>query len=154
MQSMKPAVRRVADALAERGVQIEVAELADSTRTATEAANAVGTTVSRIVKSLVFLADDSPVLVLASGSNRVDTARLAALVGKPITRADADRVRHETGFSIGGVPPIGHVRQLPVYVDRDLLQFDRVWAAAGTPFAVFPIDPSLLVSLVNGVVVD
>ena len=139
---MKASVRRVADALAQRGVQIEIVELADSTRTAVEAANAVGTTVPRIVKSLVFLADDDPILVLASGSNRVDTAELAALLGKRIRRADADRVRQETGFAIGGVPPLGHLRALPVYVDRDLLQFDRVWAAAGTPFAVFPIDPA------------
>ncbi len=151
---MKPAIQRVSDALASLGLAPPITELAASTRTAVEAAAAVGTSVPRIVKSLVFLADDSPILVLVSGSNRVDTAKLQRMLGTPIARADADRVRLETGFAIGGVPPLGHPRLIPVYVDEDLLQFDEVWAAAGTPFAVFPIDPRRLVEAAGGKVVD
>ncbi len=151
---MRPAVQRVAEALARHGVEAEIREFAESTRTAAEAAAAIGTTVPRIVKSLVFLADDQPILVLASGGNRVDTGKLERLTGKTIRRADAERVRAETGFSIGGVPPVGHPGALPVYVDEDLLQYDVVWAAAGTPYAVFPIAPQRLVEISGGTPVD
>lgn len=151
---MKAAVRRVVDALASEGLQIEIKEFAESTRTAAEAAAAIGTTVPRIVKSLVFVAGDEAVLVLTSGSNRVDTAKLETLLGCSIGRADADRVREATGFSIGGVPPLGHSQPLRVYVDRDLLQFDVVWAAAGTPYAVFPIEPHRLVQFTRGSIAD
>ena len=151
---MKPATRRVVEAFEQRGRPIEITEFAESTRTAAEAAAAIGTTVPRIVKSLVFLADDQPLVVLASGSNRVDTAKLERLLGQRVRRADADRVRAETGFAIGGVPPLGHARPLPVYVDEDLLQFDTVWAAAGTPYSVFPIAPRELVDLSAGTVAD
>jgi prolyl-tRNA editing enzyme YbaK/EbsC (Cys-tRNA(Pro) deacylase) len=151
---VRPAVQRVAEALARHGVEAEIREFAESTRTAAEAAAAIGTTVPRIVKSLVFLADDQPILVLASGGNRVDTGKLERLTGKTIRRADAERVRAETGFSIGGVPPVGHPGALPVYVDEDLLQYDVVWAAAGTPYAVFPIAPQRLVEISGGTPVD
>ena len=151
---MKPAVQRVVAAFEARGLPIEVTEFAESTRTAAEAAAAIGTSVPRIVKSLVFLADDRPLLVLASGSNRVDVGKLERLVGVRIRRADADRVRAETGYAIGGVPPLGHPRDMAVYVDADLLQYDRVWAAAGTPYAVFPIQPEQLVEVTGGTVAD
>ena len=98
------------------------------------------------MKSLVFLADAQPIVCLVSGSNRVDTARLATAIGAAkIDRADADAVREATGYAVGGVPPFGHAQPLPVYCDRDLLAFDVVWAAAGTPMSVFSADPNALV---------
>ena len=147
-------VQRVADALRAAGIEPEIVELSASTRTAEEAAAAIGTSVPKIVKSLVFLADDAPIVALVSGSNRLDTDRLGAALGRSISRADAATVRAATGFAIGGVPPLGHAAVLDVLIDRDLLQYDVVWAAAGTPHAVFPIAPEQLVSATNGRVVD
>ena len=141
---MKPSVRRVADALLADGIEPDVVELAESTRTAQEAASAIGTSVPCIVKSLVFLADDEPILALVSGSNRADTSLLASALGKSIGRADAARVRDATGFAIGGIPPLGHPRQIGTWLDQDLLQYETVWAAAGTPNAVFEVDPEAL----------
>jgi prolyl-tRNA editing enzyme YbaK/EbsC (Cys-tRNA(Pro) deacylase) len=151
---MKQAVRRVADALRAAGIEAEIMELSDSTRTAEEAATAIGTSVPRIVKSLVFLADGDPILALVSGSNRLDVDRLGAALGRAISRADAATVRAATGFAIGGVPPLGHATSLDVLIDRDLLQYDEVWAAAGTPHAVFPIRPDALVAATSGRVID
>ena len=129
-------------------------EFTASTATAAEAAAAIGTAVGSIVKSLVFMAGKRPILVLASGPNRVDLHKLATLVGEPISRANADQVRELTGFAVGGVPPIGHSRPLTTYVDRDLLAYDEVWAAAGTPRSVFPIGPHELVRITGGSVAD
>ncbi len=151
---MKEATRRVMDALEAAGIETRVVEFAERTRTAEEAAAAVGTTVGRIVKSLVFVAGDEPVLALVSGANRLDTERLAADLGRPIRRAKADEVREATGFAIGGVPPLGHARRLAVYVDRDLTGYDVVYAAAGTPNSVFPIAPTDLVRVTGGAVLD
>ena len=151
---MKPSMQRVADALKAAGVDAEIRETPASTRTAEEAAAAIGTTVPKIVKSLVFLADGAPILALVSGSNRLDTDRLGAALGKSITRADANTVRTATGFAIGGVAPLGHATPLEILIDRDLLQFDQVWAAAGTPHAVFPISPEQLVQVTGGRVLD
>jgi prolyl-tRNA editing enzyme YbaK/EbsC (Cys-tRNA(Pro) deacylase) len=151
---VKPSMQRVADALKAAGVDAEIRETPVSTRTAEEAAAAIGTTVPKIVKSLVFLADGAPILALVSGSNRLDTDRLGATLGKAIARADANTVRAATGFAIGGVPPLGHTTPLGILIDRDLLQFDLVWAAAGTPHAVFPITPEQLVQATGGQVLD
>lgn len=151
---MKASVQRVADALAALGIQSEITEFAESTRTAEQAAAAVNAVVGQIVKSLVFLAGERPVLALVSGANRVDTQRLAAIAGGLITRADADLVRQATGYSIGGVPPIGHTASLATYLDRDLLQYEQVWAAAGTPNAVFPIAPDELQRITGAAVAD
>jgi prolyl-tRNA editing enzyme YbaK/EbsC (Cys-tRNA(Pro) deacylase) len=151
---MKASVQRVADTLAQLGIQVEITEFAESTRTAEEAAAAVNCTVGQIVKSLVFLAEGKPVLTLVSGANRVDIEKLAAVAGGPITRAQADNVREATGFSIGGIPPVGHATPLPTFFDRDLLQFERVWAAAGTPNAVFPIAPDDLQRISGATVAD
>jgi prolyl-tRNA editing enzyme YbaK/EbsC (Cys-tRNA(Pro) deacylase) len=151
---MKASARRVAEALDAAGVQTTVSECAQSTRTAEQAAAAVGTTVGRIVKSLVFMAGQEPLLALVSGANRLDTERLAAHLGRPVRRASADEVRDATGFGIGGVPPVGHGRPLAVVIDRDLVAYDVVYAAAGTPHAVFPITPSDLQRITGGVVVD
>jgi prolyl-tRNA editing enzyme YbaK/EbsC (Cys-tRNA(Pro) deacylase) len=151
---VKPSVQRVADALAAAGIEAEIRELSASTRTAEEAASAIGTTVPKIVKSLVFLADDAPILALVSGSNRLDTERLGLALGQTISRADAATVRTATGFAIGGVAPVGLTGALAVVIDRDLLEFDVVWAAGGTPHAVFPIEPEALVRVTNGRVLD
>jgi Cys-tRNA(Pro) deacylase len=139
---------RVVEALRAGGITPDVREFPQSTRTAEEAAAAVGTTLGQIVKSLVFFADSSPVLVLVSGANRVDPAKLAAACGaQAVRRASADDVHRATGFAIGGVPPVGHARPLPTYLDRDLLQYDVVYASAGTHTAVFAIAPARLQAL-------
>jgi len=151
---MKESTRRVVDALEAAGVETRVVEFAESTRTAEEAAAAVGTTVGRIVKSLVFVADGQPILALVSGSNRLDTARLAARLDRKIGRANADEVRWATGFAIGGVAPLGHAQPLPIYIDRDLTAYDVVYAAAGTPNTVFPIAPADLIRVTSGTVLD
>ena len=141
---------RVQAALSAAGVAARIEEFPSSTRTAQEAAAAVGTSVGQIVKSLLFLAGDAPVLALVSGANQLDTARLAALTGAPIGKADADAVRQATGYAIGGVPPLGFPAAIPTFIDRDLLQYDVVWAAAGTPRHVFPIAPEDLVRITGG----
>lgn len=151
---MKASVARVVAALAALGVEAQVTEFPQSTRTADEAAAAIGAEVGQIVKSLVFVAGDRPILALVSGTNRADPEKLAALAGAPISRADADAVRAATGFSIGGVPPVGHTTPLPTYLDRDLLRYETVWAAAGTPNAVFPITPAELERITGATVAD
>lgn len=149
------AVARVRAALETGSVDVRIVEFAQSTRTAQDAARALGISVGQIVKSLVFLADGRPVLVLASGANRVDTAKVGRLAGAArVEKASADATRDATGFSIGGVPPVGHRAALPIYIDRTLLTFDLVYAAAGTPHAVFGIEPPALVRLTSGTVGD
>lgn len=139
--------KHVQDTLLMLGLDVHVVKLAESTRTAAEAASAVGCTVGQIVKSLVFRAGEGPVLVLASGANFVDEERLAAFMGTPIKRARADFVRQHTGYAIGGVAPVGHPKPIPTFVDEDLLQYEEVWAAAGDPFTVFAFSPDFLATL-------
>ena len=138
------------------GEAFEVPEFEESTRTAADAAAAVGCRVGQIAKSLVFMASESrrPVLVITSGSVRVDEAKVSALLGESIARATADFVRETTGFAIGGVPPVGHQIPPVVFVDNTLLQYDELWAAAGTPNAVFQLTPDDLVRLSGGAVSD
>jgi prolyl-tRNA editing enzyme YbaK/EbsC (Cys-tRNA(Pro) deacylase) len=137
------------------GLDLEVREFPDGTRTAVDAARAVGCAVDQIVKSLVFVADDAPVLVLTSGGNRVDPAKVARRTGAAAVRkADADEARAATGFAIGGTPPFGHPHRLDVLVDRDLTRFEVLWAAAGTPRHVFPITPAALLDASGGLVAD
>lgn len=147
-------VEQVRAALRAAGIESDIVTFSQSTRTAADAAAAIGTSEARIVKSLVFLALDEPILALVSGPNRVDTRKLSALVGAPIKRADAEQARAATGFVIGGIPPVGHVSPLRVYVDHDLLQWDQLWAAAGTPNSVFAITPDDLLRISGGTVVD
>jgi prolyl-tRNA editing enzyme YbaK/EbsC (Cys-tRNA(Pro) deacylase) len=150
----KASVRRVHDALLKAGLEARIVELKQTTRTAEDAAAAIGTTVAQIVKSLVFLADGVPIVVLASGVNRVDVVRVGAALGRTIGRASPDEVRAATGFAIGGVAPLGYSGELEVLFDRDLLQHDLVWAAAGTPNAVFPIAPEDLLRVSRARVLD
>ncbi|MGH2504436.1 MAG: YbaK/EbsC family protein [Ktedonobacterales bacterium] len=149
-----PNIERVRERLREQGIEAQPVEFAESTRTSADAAAAIGTTVAQIAKSLVFLADGQPLLVIASGANRVDTKKLGALLDARITRADADAVRQATCFPIGGVPPLGHTTPLRTLIDEDLLAFTSIWAAAGTPNAVFETTPADLVKMTNGQVAD
>jgi Cys-tRNA(Pro) deacylase len=152
---MHPNLARVADAARLAGLQISVERYPEGTRTAADAAHAVGCDVAQIVKSLVFMADGAAIVALVSGANRVDPARLAsALNATEVRRADGDEARIATGFAIGGVPPFGHTRQVTVLVDRDLMRHDKLWAAAGLPDAVFPITPGDLLRVSGGSVVD
>ncbi|MCG8594088.1 MAG: YbaK/EbsC family protein [Kiloniellales bacterium] len=153
---LKGSLRRVRDALAAKDFDFAVTRFPESTRTSAEAAAAIGCTVGQIAKSLVFRAveSDRPVLVVASGDNRVDTGKVAALLGEKIKRADPDFVRARTGFAIGGVSPVAHKEPPLVLIDRDLLAHDRIWAAAGAPNAVFPLAPQDLQALTGGQVAD
>ena len=149
-------VDRVRSALAAQGVvAMSLKQFTESTATAADAAAAIGTSVGRIVKSLVFMAGEMPILVLASGPNRVDLHKLAQLVGyQPITRANAEQVRRATGYAIGGVPPFGYPEPVQAYMDRDLLTYDEVWAAGGTPSTVFPIRPDDLLRVTGAEVAE
>ncbi len=146
----------VQKALSQKGLSCKVIELSASTRTAEEAAAALRCGVAQIVKSLIFKTKVShkPILVLASGSNRVSEKTIEDYVGEKITKADADFTRQVTGFAIGGIPPVGHTHVLDTFIDKDLLSFEDVWAAAGTPHAVFNLKGSDLLSLTNGKVVS
>jgi prolyl-tRNA editing enzyme YbaK/EbsC (Cys-tRNA(Pro) deacylase) len=151
---LKPSARRVQDALSAAGFTNAVVELPDSARTAVDAAAAVGCDVGQIVKSLLFEAVPSgrAVLVAASGSHRVDEQAVAAVLGERIVRASPDFVRARTGFAIGGVPPVGHAQPVVTVVDEALLAYDRIWAAAGHPHAVFALTPAELVRMTAGTV--
>ncbi|HSO27689.1 MAG TPA: YbaK/EbsC family protein [Anaerolineales bacterium] len=151
-EPLSASAQKVQDFLAARGFELEVVELPASTRTALDAANAIGVTVGQIVKSLIFRAKRShrAVLVIASGANRVNEKRIETLLGEPLGKADAEFVRIQTGYAIGGVPPVAHANPLPIYVDQDLLQYDEIWAAAGTPHAVFRLTPPQLLELTGG----
>ena len=156
-EPLPASAQRVVDAAAGFGLVVEVREFPDGTRTADDAARAVGVEVGQIVKTLVFSVDEAPVLALVSGKNRLDEAVLARLAGgegATVGRVDANAVRTATGFAIGGVPPFGHPEQLATFVDRDLLDYPVVWAAAGTPRHVFPIAPDDLVRVTHGSVAD
>jgi prolyl-tRNA editing enzyme YbaK/EbsC (Cys-tRNA(Pro) deacylase) len=141
---MHPTATRLARRLQERGLQIEVTTLSDSARTAALAAAALGVEVGQIVKSLVFLREGEPVMVLCAGDRRVDAMRLG------LSPAKADHVREATGFSIGGIPPLGHVIELPTTIDESLRRYDVVWAAAGTPHDVFAVDTEALINAIPG----
>jgi Cys-tRNA(Pro) deacylase len=142
---LHPNLTRVIAAAASAGLAIEVVRFPQETRTAAEAARAVGCDVAQIVKSLVFMADGEPVIALLSGADRLDPSRLAAATGaSEVRRADADEARAATGFAIGGVPPFGHARPLTVLIDERLLAHEVVWAAAGLPDAVFEVAPRAL----------
>lgn len=154
---MHPTAQKVAAAARELGLDISIKEFTETTRTAEDAARAIGCTVAQIVKSLLFVVDGRPIMALVSGPNRLDEAKLAALCGvgkKKVKRADAEAVREATGFAIGGVPPFGHTTRLSVYIDQDFRQFEVIWAAAGTPNAVFAIAPAELVRVTGGIVAD
>jgi prolyl-tRNA editing enzyme YbaK/EbsC (Cys-tRNA(Pro) deacylase) len=148
-------VRAVVAAGSALGLTIEPRSFPEGTKTAADAAAAIGVEIGQIVKSLVFLVDDEPVMALVAGDNQLDEKKLSSLRDDGlVSRADADAVRSATGFPIGGVPPFGHATELDVYIDADLLRWDEVWAAAGTWTDVFPIAPDDLVRASGGAVAD
>jgi prolyl-tRNA editing enzyme YbaK/EbsC (Cys-tRNA(Pro) deacylase) len=153
---LSSSAQKVQEALTALGLPCQVVELPASTRTAQEAAQAIGCTVAQIVKSLIFRGTRTgkPILVLASGVNRVNEKRLSEMTGEPIGKADADFVRQHTGFAIGGVPPVGYPTPIETYIDADLLQYQEIWAAAGTPRAVFRLIPQDLQKMNHGSIVS
>ena len=155
MSDIHPNVVRVTAAAKERGLEISTRRFPEGTKTAADAAAAIGVTVGQIVKSLVFGVDNEIVMALVSGSNQLDEKKLAlAAGGEKCARVDADAVREATGFPIGGVPPLGLATQLRIFIDPDLMQYDEVWAAAGTWNDVFAVSPRELATATAGVVVD
>ncbi|MCU0595506.1 MAG: YbaK/EbsC family protein [Desulfobacterota bacterium] len=153
---LSDSAQKVQQALNQHGVACTVVELPGSTRTAVEAAQAVGCRVEQIAKSLVFQGKTTkrPVLVVASGANRVNEKKLRDLLSEPVRKADADFVREQTGFAIGGVPPAGLSKAMDVFIDEDLFQYEEIWAAAGTPHAVFKLTAPDLVKITRGKVVN
>ena len=143
---MHPTAQRLQQRLHELGLDVEIRELSDSTRTAQEAADAVGADVGQIVKSLVFVDGNGPLLCLCAGDRRVDTTKL----GDDVRQARGNEVRDATGFAIGGVPPLGHEQPVRTVVDESLRRFDTVWCAGGTPHAVFPVETEALIRAVPG----
>src|SRR2546423_11705395 len=154
MKEQHSAADRVRVALGNAGLHPEIRQFAESTRTAQEAANAIGVTVGQIVKSLLFMSGDRPVLALISGCNQLDTAKLSQLTGTDIRKADAATVRQVTGYAIGGVPPFGFPSRIQTYIDADLLQYEEIWAAAGTPNHVFRTTPTELTTLTQATPAD
>lgn len=156
ISALSEKAQKVQEFLTSLGLSVEVKELPQSTRTAQEAAQAIGCTVGQIAKSLVFRGVHSgkAILVVASGVNRVNEAHLAQIVGEPIAKADASFVRRHTGFAIGGVPPVGHSAPLETYIDKDLLRYKEIWAAAGTPHAVFKLTPEELQRIGGGKIIS
>lgn len=155
-EKLSASAQKVQDALSAYGLDFQVVELPESTRTAQEAAAAIGCTVEQIVKSLVFRTKQTgnPILVLASGPNRVNEKAIAKIVGESIEKAPADFAREVTGFVIGGIPPVGHKEPISTYIDQDLLQYEELWAAAGTPNAVFRLGSADLKKLTRGTLIS
>lgn len=154
-KTLSPSAQKIQDVLNSLGYNYTVIEHVESTRTAQEAADRAGCQLGQIVKSLIFKGKESgkPILVLTSGSNRVDEKRISGYAGESIGRADADFVRAVTGFAIGGVPPLGHLQKMETYLDEDFLQYPTIWAAAGTPNAIFELKTEDLQKMTGGKVV-
>ncbi len=152
MTQLSPSAQKIQNLLISLGYDYTVIEHAESTRTAQEAADRAGCELGQIVKSLIFRGKTSgkPILVLTSGANRVDEKRISGYAGETISRADADFVRTVTGFAIGGVPPIGHAGEMETYLDEDFLSYQTIWAAAGTPNAIFELKTEDLQKMTNG----
>lgn len=155
MPTLSPSAQKIQDQIKSLGFDYTVVEHAGSTRTAQEAADRAGCELGQIVKSLIFKGKESgkPILVLTSGANRVDETRIREYAGEAITRPDADFVRQVTGFAIGGVPPVGHLQKMETYLDEDFLQYETIWAAAGTPNAIFELKTSDLEKMTAGKIV-
>jgi len=152
MPTLSTSAQKIQDQLKTLGYDYTVIEHTESTRTAQEAADRAGCEIGQIVKSLIFKGKDSgkPILVLTSGANRVDEKRISEYAGEPIGRADADFVRAVTGFAIGGVPPLGHLQKMETYIDEDFLKYQTIWAAAGTPNAIFELETEDLQKMTEG----
>ncbi|HHV97958.1 MAG TPA: YbaK/EbsC family protein [Clostridiaceae bacterium] len=154
--NLKKSAERVQAVLNQFGFDLNVVEFSDSTRTAQEAANAIGCTVGQIAKSLIFKGKTSqkPILIIASGINRINEKAIKEYIGEKLEKADAEFVLEHTGFAIGGIPPVGHTKPITTFIDEDLMQYDEIWAAAGTPNAVFKLTPKILVEITKGSIVN
>ncbi|KIN81915.1 YbaK/EbsC family protein [Clostridium botulinum] len=154
--NLKKSAEKVQTVLNEFGFKLNVMELSDSTRTAQEAANTIGCTVSQIAKSLIFKGKTSkkPILIVACGTNKVNEKAIQEYIGEKLEKADADFVLEHTGFTIGGIPPIGHKNPITTFIDEDLMQCDEIWAAAGTPNAVFKLTPKILSEITKGNIIS
>lgn len=155
-KTLSKSAQTVQDALSKQGLALTVVELPSTTRTANEAAETIGCEVAQIVKALIFRTKQTnkPILVLASGINRVNEKTITAELGEKIEKADADFTREVTGFAIGGIPPVGHKQDIQTFIDEDLLTFNDLWAAAGTPNAVFKFPSISLQALTNGEIIS
>lgn len=153
---LKDSSQRIQQVLQQYGLDIQVIEFTNTTRSAQEAANTIGCQVGQIAKTLIFKSthDEKPVCVIASGKNRVDEKKIEQLIGNAIEKADANFVLKHTGFAIGGVPPVGYILDIEPLIDHDLMSYTEIWAAAGTPFSVFNIIPENLVRITGGQIVD
>jgi prolyl-tRNA editing enzyme YbaK/EbsC (Cys-tRNA(Pro) deacylase) len=151
-ETLSASAQKVQETLVSGNFNLEVIEFIESTRTSADAAARVGCSVGQIAKSIIFQGKKSgkPILVIASGSNRVDEKKVAALVGEPIGRANPEFVRDVTGYAIGGIPPLGHATPLQPLLDEDLFQYEQIWAAAGTPNAIFQLTPADLLQMTGG----
>ena len=156
MPTLSPTAQKIQDLLISHGYNYTVIEHTESTRTAVEAAERAGCELGQIVKTLIFKGKESgkPIIVLTSGANRVDEKRIREYAGESIGKADADFVRAVTGFAIGGVPPLGHVQKIETYMDEDFLQYETVWAAGGTPNAIFELKTSNLQKMTDAKIVQ
>jgi len=154
--TLSPSPQKVQDTLRALGFSNKIVELQSTTRTSADAAKAVGCQVEQIAKSIVFQGGQTHklILVIASGPNRVNEKKIAELISEPVGKADADYVRMKTGFVIGGVPPVGHIEKPEIFIDEDLLRYNEIWAAAGSPNAVFRLTPSDLIRMTGGRVVS
>ena len=155
-ESLSISAQRVQSALNEHNLELRVVELPGSTRTSQEAADTIGCEVSQIAKSIIFRGKESetPILVIASGENRVSERKLKSVVGEKVEKPDAEFVLEETGYAIGGIPPVGHKNDIVTYIDEDLMDHKVIWAAAGTPNAVFSLTPQELLEITNGEIID
>lgn len=153
--NLKKSAERVQSVLNELGFELNVVEMSESTRTAQEAADAIGCTVGQIAKSLIFKGKISqkPILIIASGTNRVNEKRIKEIIGEKLEKADADFVLEHTGYAIGGIPPIGHKTPITSFIDEDLMQYEEIWAAAGTPNAVFRLTPKVLADITKAQII-
>lgn len=156
MNNLTPNAQKIHEVLKNLGFSFQIKELSDSTRTSSEAASAIGCQVGQIAKSLIFKGKNShqPILVIASGVNRVNEEKLSQLAGEGVEKANADFVYEATGFAIGGVPPLGHKQKMQTFIDKNLLSYQEIWAAAGSPHAVFRLTPDDLVKITDGQVVS
>ncbi len=147
---------KIQEELNKYNLSLKVVTMQDSTRTCVEAANTIGCEVGQIVKSLVFRGKTSgtPVLIVASGDNRINEKKMKEYLGEAVTRPDANYVQETTGFAIGGIPPVGHTTKMPCFIDADLFRFKEVWAAAGTPFDVFCLTPDQLATITQGKIIN
>ncbi|MGI5922277.1 MAG: YbaK/EbsC family protein [Syntrophomonadaceae bacterium] len=153
---LSKSAQKIQAVLNEYGLELKVVEFEESTRTSSEAAAAIGCELGQIAKSLIFKGKNTekPILVIASGDNRVDEKKIRALAGEKIGKADAAFVLKHTGYAIGGVPPVGHATPITPFIDQDLLRFEEIWSAAGTPHAVFKLTPDQLINITGGTLAD